>query len=155
MAITIAIFFIIGALGSAFYHYIYEQVKDNEECHSSIIVFYKDTTSYISINYMYSTENKTGIVAISGKYFEDGKVKGIIRRDIEYSWTENHDSFVFHSINVNKYAILETVSDDTLANILPDFFVYPDKTVSYLIQNQGTHGYLFLAGKRPLFYCSR
>ncbi|HGB5387964.1 TPA: hypothetical protein ACIVP0_004468, partial [Salmonella enterica subsp. diarizonae serovar 61:l,v:z35] len=59
------------------------------------------------------------------------------------------------STKVNKYRILETLPSDTMAKILPDFYVFPDKSVNYSIQNQGAGGFIFSTGGRPLFYCAK
>lgn len=115
----------------------------------SLVVFHKNARANITLNYMYSLKNQNGIVAVSGTYIEDNKLKGRIRRDVAYNWTENQDSYHLHSSRINKFEIIETLPDDLLADILPDFYVYPDKDVSYSILNQGVHGFLFTIGKRP------
>ncbi|WP_459852848.1 hypothetical protein [Citrobacter sedlakii] len=120
-----------------------------------MVVFYNNVRANITLNYMYSLDNKNGIVAVSGTYLEDGKLKGRIRRDVAYDWNENQDSYHLHSTRINKFEIIETLPDELLADILPDFYVYPDKNVSYSILNQGVHGFLFTIGQRPLFYCAR
>ncbi|WP_437748609.1 hypothetical protein ACRYSL_16965 [Enterobacter mori] len=45
-------------------------------------------------------KTQTGIVAVSGTYYKNDKVIGVIRRDVSYVWTENKDSFHFTSLNV-------------------------------------------------------
>lgn len=150
-----AVFLFVGALISGIYNVFMSKYHDKQECSSSFVVFYKNVRANITVNYMYSLENKNGIVAVSGTYIEDNKLKGRIRRDVAYDWVENQDSYHLHSTKINKYDIIETLPDELLANILPDFYVYPDKNVSYTILNQGVHGFLFTIGTRPLFYCSR
>lgn len=150
-----AVFLFVGALISGIYNVFMSKYHDKQECSSSFVVFYKNVRANITVNYMYSLDNKNGIVAVSGTYIEDNKLKGRIRRDVAYDWTENQDSYHLHSTKINKYDIIETLPDELLANILPDFYVYPDKNVSYTILNQGVHGFLFTIGTRPLFYCSR
>lgn len=140
-----------GALLYALYSYYTTKVLDKEECRTSLIVFYNQSRSDIQLNFIYSREDKKGIVAVSGNYYENDKLKGKIRRDIEYSWREKHDTYQLLSTKVNKYRILETLPSDTMAKILLDFYVFPDKTINYSIQNQGTNGFIFSTGGRPLF----
>lgn len=149
------VFLFVGALISGIYNVFMAKYHDKQECSSSFVVFYKNARANITLNYMYSLENKNGIVSISGTYLEDNKLKGRIRRDVAYDWVENQDSYHLHSKKINKYEIIETLPDELLADILPDFYVYPDKNVSYSILNQGDHGFLFTIGTRPLFYCAR
>ncbi|EIU1809372.1 hypothetical protein L4I79_004973, partial [Salmonella enterica] len=80
-----------GVLVYASYSYYTTKILDKEECRSSLIVFYNQSRSDIQLNFIYSLEDKKGIVAVSGNYYENDKLKGKIRRDIEYSWRENHD----------------------------------------------------------------
>lgn len=150
-----AVFLLAGVLIGALYNFLMSKHYDKQECSMSLVVFHKNARANITLNYMYSLKNQNGIVAVSGTYIEDNKLKGRIRRDVAYNWTENQDSYHLHSSRINKFEIIETLPDDLLANILPDFYVYPDKDVSYSILNQGVHGFLFTIGKRPLLYCAR
>lgn len=103
---------------------------------------------------MYSLSDKTGVVAINGNYIENQKAKGRIRRDISYDWKENKDTYHLHSIKVSKFEMIDNISDELLANILPDFYVYPNENVSYTILNQASNAFIFSIGKRPIFYCA-
>lgn len=150
-----AVFLFAGVLIGAVYNIFMSKYYDKQECSTSLVVYYQNVRANITLNFMYSLENQNGVVAVSGTYIEDNKLKGRIRRDIAYDWNENQDSYHLHSTKINKFEIIETLPDELLANILPDFYVYPDKDVSYSILNQGTHGFLFTIGQRPLFYCSR
>ncbi|MBN6042983.1 hypothetical protein JYK13_03215 [Citrobacter sp. ku-bf4] len=150
-----AVFLFAGVLIGAIYNVFMSKHYDKQECSMSLVVFHKNARANITLNYMYSLKNQNGIVAVSGTYIEDNKLKGRIRRDVAYNWTENQDSYHLHSTRINKFEIIETLPDDLLADILPDFYVYPDKDVSYSILNQGVHGFLFTIGKRPLLYCAR
>lgn len=144
-----------GALVGAIYNIFMTKHYDKQECSASLVVYYNNVRANITLNFMYSPENKNGVVAVSGTYLEDNKLKGRIRRDVAYDWTENQDSYHLHSTRINKFDIIETLPDALLANILPHFYVYPDEEVSYSILNQGIHGFLFTIGTRPLFYCAR
>ncbi|MES0265141.1 hypothetical protein [Citrobacter sedlakii] len=150
-----AVFLAAGMLVGALYNVFMYRYHNKQECSASVVVFYNNVRANITLNYMYSLDNKNGIVAVSGTYIEDGKLKGRIRRDVAYDWNENQDSYHLHSTRINKFEIIETLPDELLADILPDFYVYPDKNVSYSILNQGVHGFLFTIGQRPLFYCAR
>lgn len=81
----------------------------------------------------------------------------IDRRDVIYNINENKDTYRFHSVKIQKFDNItpEPVTDAKLASALPDFYVYPDRDISYTITNQGEDGFMFVIGKRPLFFCSR
>ncbi|EDH3560280.1 hypothetical protein GCR30_14635 [Salmonella enterica] len=48
----------------------------------------------------------------------------------------------------------ETLSDAVIETVLPDFYVYPGKSISYTILTQGHRGFMFTIGKRPIFFCT-
>ncbi|HAE2266890.1 TPA_asm: hypothetical protein GND82_001739 [Salmonella enterica subsp. salamae serovar 60:g,m,t:z6] len=144
-----------GALVCTIYNYYTTKLLNKEECSTSLVVFYNNTRSEIKLNFIYSLENKKGIVAVSGNYYEQDKLQGKIRRDVEYRWSENHDTYQLVSTKINHYSILENLSLEKMAKILPGFYLFPERKVNYSIQNQGTSGFVFSAGERPLFYCAR
>ncbi|MCP0736558.1 hypothetical protein KU616_23960, partial [Salmonella enterica subsp. enterica serovar Mbandaka] len=41
------------------------------------------------LDFMYSLKKRTGVVSISGTYYVDNKMSGVIRRDVSYVWSEN------------------------------------------------------------------
>lgn len=125
------------------------------ECTASVVVFYKDIRANMTFDFMYNEKKQTGVISISGNYSQNNHFQGTIRRDVSYVWTENKDTYNFISTRVNKFENIETVPDELIAMVLPDFYVYPDKRINYTIQTQGESGFLFLIGKRPLFYCAR
>lgn len=126
-----------------------------EECTASVVVFYKDIRANLSFAFMYNQKKRAGVISVSGNYIQNNQPKGTIRRDVSYAWTENKDTYNFISTRINKFENIETVPDNLIAMVLPDFYVYPDKRINYSIQTQGADGFLFLIGKRPLFYCAR
>lgn len=67
----------------------------------SLVVFNKNARANITLNYMYSLKNQNGIVAVSGTYIEDNKLKGRIRRDVAYNWT-GKPGFVSLTLNPNQ-----------------------------------------------------
>lgn len=144
----------IGVLVGFIYKSFSHKNYDKQECSASITVFYKNAVANINLNYMYSLSDKTGVVAINGNYIENQKAKGRIRRDISYDWKENKDTYHLHSIKVSKFEMIDNISDELLANILPDFYVYPNENVSYTILNQASNAFIFSIGKRPIFYCA-
>ncbi|WP_434584722.1 hypothetical protein ACMYSP_24785 [Klebsiella sp. R390] len=131
--------------------------KKNDGCSTTIIIYQDNSRFNLNLNFMYSLSTMTGVVAISGIYLENDTVKGKIRRDVIYNINENKDTYRFHSVKIQKFDNItpEPVTDAKLASALPDFYVYPDKDISYTITNQGEDGFMFVIGKRPLFFCSR
>ena len=78
-----------------------------------------------------------------------------IRRNIEYTWIENYDTAHLTSKKVNKFEIMDQVDDDRLAELIPDFYVFPEKSVSYNILKQGKHAFILSIGNRAIMHCAR
>lgn len=147
--------FILGGVVSAIYNVIAKEMNDKEACLASVIVYNNDSHANLTIDFMYTQEKKTGVIVLNGEYYKNNALVGVIRRDISYVWTENKDIFHFTSVKVNKIIDDKTVPDEELSKVLPDFYVYPDKSISYSILPQGKHSFMFTVGKRPIFVCSR
>lgn len=148
-------FFIAGVFADYFYQTLISKHYNEEKCTASLIVFYEDTRANLTLDFMYNLKEHRGVVAVSGNYIKNNRPAGNIRRDVSYTWTENKDTYNFTSTMVNKVKNIETLSDDIIALVMPDFYVYPQKYINYSIQNQGDSGFLFTIGKRPLFFCAR
>lgn len=151
----IFIFFILGVVTTFLYHSARQKYTHKEECSATIVVYYKNVRANLSLNFMYTLAEHQGVVAVSGTYFEDNQLKGKIRRDVSYVWSENEDAHYLRSVSIDKYEEIETLPDALLANILPDFYVRPNESVSYTIFRLNGNGLLFSVGNRPVFYCSR
>lgn len=155
IAVLCLMFFAAGALISWLYHLRLEKRENTEACSASIVVYHEDARAHITLDFMYSMKTQTGIVAVSGTYYENDKVTGVIRRDVSYVWTENKDSFHFTSLNILHVNDDESLPNDVISDVLPDFFVYPNKKLNYSITKQGPKGFMFSVGKRPIFFCAR
>ncbi|EBN9197253.1 hypothetical protein D2F32_07090 [Salmonella enterica] len=136
------------------FHLYTEKHRDPEKCTAPVIVFYNNTQANLTLDFMYSLKKRTGVVSISGTYYVDNKMSGVIRRDVSYVWSENKDSTHFISTDINKVTRDETLSDAVIETVLPDFYVYPGKSISYTILTQGHRGFMFTIGKRPIFFCT-
>ncbi|HFO5755690.1 TPA: protein YqeJ, partial [Escherichia coli] len=51
--------------------------------------------------------------------------------------------------------IMDQVDDDRLAQLIPDFYVFPEKSVSYNILKQGKHAFILSIGNRAIMHCAR
>jgi hypothetical protein len=131
-----------------------ERNRDPEKCTAPVVVFYNNTQANLTLDFMYSLNKHTGVVSVSGTYYVDNKKRGVIRRDVSYMWNENKDSTHFISTGINKVTRDETLSDAVLETILPDFYVYPGKSISYTVLAQGHRGFMFTIGKHPMFLCT-
>ncbi|KIS43110.1 hypothetical protein [Kosakonia radicincitans] len=149
------IFLIAGAIVGYLYYLFVASSGYTETCSASVIVYHKNVQANFTLDFMYNREAKRGVVSVSGGYMEDNKPTETIRRDVSYTWTENRRSYHFTSTAVNKVDSIETSTDNVIASVLPDFYVYPNKEINYSIRPQGKNGFLFVIGKRPLFLCAR
>lgn len=101
------------------------------------------------------TKNKTGTIALSGTWQQGNRESKSIRRNIEYTWIENYDTAHLTSKKVNKFEIMDQVDDDRLVQLIPDFYVFPEKSVSYNILKQGKHAFILSIGNRAIMHCAR
>lgn len=147
-------FFISGALAGGIYNFVNDKIHHKEECTASLVVFKDNTQTNLTLNFMYSLAEGKGTVAVSGSYLDGGKLQGHIRRDVIYDMVKNHETHHFHSREINRYGNIDSVSDEFLASILPDFYVYPNEKISYIISKQNEHSFLIKIGSRPLLYCA-
>lgn len=149
------LFLMIGAAVGYIYYLFADSANYTETCSASVIVYHKNVQANFTLDFMYNKEAKRGVVSVSGGYMEDSKPTETIRRDVSYQWTENRHAYHFTSTAVNKVDSIETATDEIIATVLPDFYVYPDKQINYSIRSQGKNSFLFVIGKRPLFLCAR
>ncbi len=98
---------------------------------------------------------KTGTVALSGTWKQNTNTYKSFRRDIEYTWIENYDTLHLTSTKINKFDIIDQISDDNLAQLLPDFYIFPGKMINYNVQKQNNHDFLLSIGNRAIMYCAR
>ena len=61
----------------------------------------------------------------------------------------------FNIKEVNKFEIMDQVDDDRLVQLIPDFYVFPEKSVSYNILKQGKHAFILSIGNRAIMHCAR
>ena len=135
--------FISGFILFIVYSYTAEKMIYNETCTANWVIF------------MYNQKNKTGTVALSGTWQQGNGESKSIRRNIEYTWIENYDTAHLTSKKVNKFEIMDQVDDDRLAEFIPDFYVFPEKSVSYNILKQGKHAFILSIGNRAIMHCTR
>lgn len=66
-----------------------------------------------------------------------------------------YDTAHLTSKKVNKFEIMDQVDDDRLVQLIPDFYVFPEKSVSYNILKQGKHAFILSIGNRAIMHCAR
>lgn len=153
--LLIVLCFISGFILFIAYHYSKEQIAYNEKCTANWVIFNDQGQANLTLDFMYNKNQKTGTVALSGTWKQNTKVYKAIRRDIEYTWSENYNTLHLISNKINKFDIIDQVEDDKLALLLPDFYVFSGKIISYNIQKQRNHGFLFNISNRAIMYCAR
>lgn len=147
--------FISGFVFFITYNYSKEKIAYNEKCTANWVIFNDQGQANLTLDFMYNQNKKTGIVALSGTWKQNTKAYKAIRRDIEYTWTENYNTLHLTSNKINKFDIIDQIEDDKLALLLPDFYVFSGKMISYNIQTQGNRGFLFNISNRAIMYCAR
>ncbi|KNC88539.1 membrane protein [Trabulsiella odontotermitis] len=148
------IFLVLGGALSYHYNFQVEKIYKPERCSAPVRIYFGNVRANLVLDFMYSTKNHTGVVSVSGNYSENNKVVGTLRREVAYTWTENKNEVRLHSLSINKMLNDETLPDEIMDDILPDFYVYPDKNITYSILPQDKKGFLFTVGQRPIFFCA-
>ncbi|SUF93283.1 YqeJ protein [Salmonella enterica] len=120
MLACLTLLFLGVGLGHLFHLYT-EKNRDPEKCTAPVIVFYNNTQANLTLDFMYSLKKRTGVVSISGTYYVDNKMSGVIRRDVSYVWSENKDSTHFISTDINKVTRDETLSDAVIETVFTRF----------------------------------
>ncbi|MEC9693467.1 hypothetical protein RCO07_22455, partial [Escherichia marmotae] len=128
--LLIVLCFISGFILFIAYHYSKEQISYNEKCTANWVIFNDQGQANLTLDFMYNKNQKTGTVALSGTWKQNTKVYKAIRRDIEYTWSENYNTLHLISNKINKFDIIDQVEDDKLALLLPDFYVFSGKIIS-------------------------
>lgn len=124
-------------------------------CSTYLIINHGETQLNLLIDFLSSQENGTGILTVSGTYFENNKKIGVMRRLVKYDWVFLNNSYRLSATEIRKSSRDETLSDKDLELLLPDFFTHIGGKFDLTITSIGDAGYMFSAGVRPLFFCER
>lgn len=152
------VFYIFIFAASITVSWFYAQSNDRVntgKCTANMSVYHDDIKANLTLAFMYIKDEKTGIVSVDGNYFINNNYAGSIRREVAYSWIEDKNNIQFTSRRITKLSNTETINDDTLRNILPDFYIAENKNMFYTIVNQGTHGFIMSSGNRAIIFCER
>ncbi len=122
-------------------------------CSSSLFISNQDSIFDLILDFTPIGSNSFGLLSISGTYFDGGVKKGVIRREIKYEWVKSGETFNMRSVDIKKSIRDESFTDAELEKHLPAFFIYINKTINLTIIKQGGAGYLFISGRRPIFFC--
>lgn len=152
MLVCLILLFLGVGFGYFFYLYM-EKNWDLEKCMVFVIVFYNNIQVNLMLDFMYLLKKCIGVVFISGIYYVDNKMSGVICCDVFYVWSENKDSIYFILMDINKVMCDEILFDVVIEMVLFDFYVYSGKSISYIILIQGYCGFMFIIGKCLIFFC--
>lgn len=98
----------------------------NETCTANWVIFNDKGRANLTIDFMYNQKiNRNCCVERNPQ--QGNRESKSIRRNIEYTWIENYDTAHLTSKKVNKFEIMDQVDDDRLAELIPDFYVFPEK----------------------------
>ena len=122
-------------------------------CSSSLAIYDQDSIFDLILDFTPLSKTSFGLLSVSGTYFDEGEKKGVIRREIKYEWVKSGETFNMKSVDIKKSTRDELFTDAELEKHLPGFFIYIGKTLNLTVVKQGSVGYLFLSGRRPVFFC--
>lgn len=125
------------------------------KCTAPVTLFSRSTITHLNLDIMIDQEKHTGIITLSGSINEEAIQTGKLRREILFSFTRDHDTYRMTSTKIVKFSNIDTLSNDYLATLLPDFYLYPDRFISYAFVRQGDKGYMISIAKQPILFCAR
>jgi hypothetical protein len=151
-------FFVVGAfIAQSVYqrHVKEEKIAATVVCTARTTYLFQNMKADVLLEFMAhpAQQTGTGIVSVSGNFYQDKKISGTLRRKIPFTWSGTLDYVQLRSGTVMKSKIDDTVPDDLLEQVLPDFYVFSNKSIDYTISREGKTGWLFIIGQSPKFLC--
>lgn len=123
-------------------------------CTAHVVSFYQNTKLDLFMDFVGARSEKKGSVFLYGTYQENNEIKGYVRREVKYEWKEDANNFYFTGVSINKESERHSLSDDTLRDLIPDFYITPKSQIYFKIKKMGDEGWFFYVGKRPVLFCS-
>lgn len=102
----------------------------------------------------YSLQDSSGLVTLSGTFFEQDKAIGTINRSATFRYTKNNDVYTLHSIDVARSGS-DNIDKTVLSQFLPGFYLKENALMIMTITPQKKNGWIFSMGKVPSFYCEK
>lgn len=130
-----------------FFHQVINDHKNG--CTADTYIIEKGHSYDMLLDVNLSHGENTGVISVEGSYRNK-----LIRRDVYFSYMRDDDDYILKSTEVEIIEPINTITNSELKNILPDFFIFPEKKLRYTIRKQANNGYLFFVGSRPVLYCS-
>ncbi|MDS4039466.1 hypothetical protein RKI04_24940 [Citrobacter amalonaticus] len=129
--------------------------KENKiSCISRMVYVQGAITQHVTLNFIFDNDNTSGVVHIEGVQFLGGVNKGIINRNIHFSYVKNDDNFILTSryIRVLKG---ESLGNDEIKRSFPAFYSTENSKIDYTISWQKNSGFIFLIAGTPRFFCEK
>ncbi|WP_054177429.1 hypothetical protein [Citrobacter sp. CtB7.12] len=125
--------------------------ENNISCITRMVYVQGMVTQHITLNFIFDN-NASGVVHIEGVQFLDGVNKGIINRNIHFSYVKNNDNFILTSryIRILKG---ESLGNDEIQRTFPAFYSAENSKVTYTISWQKNSGFMFSIAGTPRFFC--
>jgi len=155
-AITATSFFIVGVLIA---QYMYRsQLKEQETsgtvvCSAKMTYLFENMKADVLLEFMSHLAGNSGVINLSGNFYQDNKITGTLRRKIPFTWEGTLNYVQLRSGEIKKSIIDDSTPDDLLEKVLPNFYVYSNKRIDYTISREGADAWLFLVGRSPKFIC--
>lgn len=132
-------------------HYIQNNMI--KPCTSNLVIVNKDSHLDLLIDFISFENNSKGKLTVNGVYFIGAAKNGIVRRQILFSMVNIENNYTFKNIGTIRSIRDETMNDEGLKMSLPDFFIKEGGELTLSVTTQGSLGYVFASGSRPVFYC--
>lgn len=120
----------------------------DEKCISNTFIIEDGKANELDLDINLNHGKNLGVISMEGKYR-----RGLIRRDIYFSYSKNGDDYIITSREVEVIHAIDSVDNNDLRRILPDFFIESGNKIRYTIQKQFDFGYMFSVNDRPIFLC--
>jgi hypothetical protein len=119
-----------------------------DKCSAEVLILHNNEIYNIELDISILHAENSGVISISG-----GRKGGVIRRDVYFTWESNLNSYILKSTEIEVIGAVNTIGNEELRKIIPDFYIFPGKKFIYSIKKQGNDGLMFYIGRRPVFFC--
>ncbi|MGL5384876.1 MAG: hypothetical protein ACRDCA_03200 [Serratia sp. (in: enterobacteria)] len=126
----------------------FNRVHNNDfSCEADLIV--NKDNSQLTLNISYTFNDTKGFVEANGELFENGHLKLKINREFPFTYIKNQNQYILISQQSIDYAEVIKV----LRPVIPDFYLFRDRSYKLEIIKQPSGDYLFVTDQLPIFLC--
>ncbi|MFI8418244.1 hypothetical protein ACQKDS_17910 [Serratia sp. NPDC078593] len=118
-------------------------------CRGSVHYFKDDAQFTAHLKFMFN--GGKGEVSSLGEFLEQGEKSQKISQSLKFNYTRTGDDMFL----ISTQSTLPDSLAKIMTNLVPDFYLYPDRGLRIHIYRQGNKGYVFMVDNIPSFICAK